>query len=46
MTIFRDWHLLGYAFWFVWGMVVGFNLQQFKEIINKNQTDLTHLASY
>jgi len=27
-TILRDWHLLGYAFWFFLGTVIGFHLQE------------------
>jgi peptidoglycan/LPS O-acetylase OafA/YrhL len=30
LNILRDWHLIGYAFWFVLGMVIGFHLQDFR----------------
>jgi peptidoglycan/LPS O-acetylase OafA/YrhL len=30
MDLLRNWHLIGYAFWFVLGTVVGFHLQDFR----------------
>lgn len=33
MVGLRDWHLIGYAFWFVLGMVIGFHLQSFRPIL-------------
>jgi peptidoglycan/LPS O-acetylase OafA/YrhL len=35
LNVLRDWHLLGYAFWFVLGMVIGFHLEAFKGFLQR-----------
>ena len=30
LKVLQDWQLIGYAFWFVLGMVIGFHLQEFR----------------
>ena len=33
LVVLRDWHLIGYAFWFVLGMVIGFHLHDFRPVL-------------
>ena len=35
LAVLRDWHLLGYAVWFVLGMVIGFHLEAFKGFLQR-----------
>jgi len=35
LAALRDWHLLGYAFWFALGMVIGFHLAAFKGFLKR-----------
>ena len=35
LVILREWHLLGYLIWFVFGIMIGLHMEGFKKLINK-----------
>ena len=37
LNLLRDWHLVGYAFWFVLGTVVGFHLRNFRDTLARQR---------